>query len=323
MREIDVRHGDFRRIDLNLLVALDALLSERQVGRAAERLFIGQPAMSHALARLRELFGDELLVRTGRQMTPTDLGTRLAPRVRAWLHEASSLVLDEPPFEPASAQGLVRMSIPDGLEALILPPLVARLRAESPGVRLKVQLIEVDRLLDALDADEVDLVVVGVPLPTRSWHERQTLLTASLRCLHSRQQLDLKGPLTLQKLAQLGHVVSSYRGEAASVVDAAFAQEGLQRNVVAAVAGVGSTVRILRSAPLVSIQVVLNGVLDMPDDLVVTPIETREPLRMGVDLIWHRRHGQQGLHRHMRELIVEIASALGDTACDPLKTDAS
>ena len=315
MREIDVRHGDFRRIDLNLLVALDALLSERQVGRAAARLFIGQPAMSHALARLRELFGDELLVRTGRQMAPTDLGTRLAPRVRAWLHEASALVLDDPPFEPASAQGLVRMSIPDGLEALILPPLVARLRAESPGVRLKVQLIEVDRLLDALDADDVDLVVVGVPLPTRSWHDRQTLLTASLRCLHSRAQLDLQGPLTLHKLAQLGHVVSSYRGEAASVVDAAFAQEGLQRNVVAAVAGVGSTVRILRSAPLVSIQVVLNGVLDMPDDLVVTPIETREPLRMDIDLVWHRRQAQQGLHRHVRGLIAEIAATLRDEAC--------
>lgn len=73
-----------------------------------------------------------------------------------------------------------------------------------------------------------------------------------MQCVHSREQLSIKGPLTLQKLAKLDHVVSSYRGEAVTVVDAAFAAEGLQRNVVAAVAGVASTVRILRSAPLVS-----------------------------------------------------------------------
>ena len=87
MNGVDIKHADFRRIDLNLLVALDALLTECHVGRAAERLFIGQPAMSHALTRLRALFDDELLVRTGRQMTPTALARELAPRIRAWLGE--------------------------------------------------------------------------------------------------------------------------------------------------------------------------------------------------------------------------------------------
>jgi len=250
-------------------------------------------------------------------MALTDLASQLAPRVRAWLLAGAALVLEEPPFDPAQAQGLVRMSIPDGLEALILPPLLARLRAESPGVRVKVQLIEVDRLLDALDADEVDIVLVGVPLPERNWHERMTLLTATMQCVHSREQLSIKPPLTLRKLAKLDHVVSSYRGEAVTVVDAAFAAEGLQRNVVAAVAGVASTVRILRSAPLVSIQAVLRGVMEMPDDLVVTPLQTREPQRMSVDMLWHRRHRQQGLHRHLRTLIGEIAAALIDMPGSP------
>jgi hypothetical protein len=140
-------------------------------------------------------------------------------------------------------------------------------------------------------------------------------MTATMQCVHSSRQLTLKGPLTLQKLAKLDHVVSSYRGESVSMVDAAFAAEGLQRNVVAAVAGVASTVRILRSAPLVSIQVVLSGVMELPDDLVVTPLHTREPLNMSVDMLWHRRHRQQGLHRHLRTLIGEIAASLGDMAC--------
>lgn len=315
MNEIDIRHADFRRIDLNLLVALDALLTERQVGRAAERLFIGQPAMSHALARLRELFGDELLVRTGRQMTLTDLATQLAPRVRAWLLEGAALVLQEPAFDPAQAQGLVRMSIPDGLEALILPPLLAHLRAHAPGVRVRVQLIEVERLLDALDADDVDFVIVGVPLAQRSWHERSRLLTATMQCVHSRAQLQLDGPLTLAQLARLDHVASSYRGEAVSVVDEAFAAQGLHRNVVASVAGVASTVRILRSAPLVSIQVVLRGVMEMPEDMVITPLQTAAPVCMSVDMLWHRRHDQQGLHRYVRELISEIAAPLSDNPC--------
>ena len=88
-------------------------------------------------------------------------------------------------------------------------------------------------------------------------------------------------------------------------------------NVVAAVAGVASTVRILRSAPLVSIQVVLSGVMELPGDLVVTPLQTREPLNMSVDMLWHRRHSQQGLHRHLRTLIGEIAASLGNTPCSP------
>ncbi|HYR24446.1 MAG TPA: LysR family transcriptional regulator, partial [Aquabacterium sp.] len=137
MHNIDINHGDFRRLDLNLLVALDALLLEGHVGRAADRLFIGQPAMSHALARLRTLFNDELLVRTGKGMEPTALAQTLGPRVRAWLNEGRDFLREEP-FDLARVQGVFRVSIPDALETLVMPALMPILRAQAPGLILRV-----------------------------------------------------------------------------------------------------------------------------------------------------------------------------------------
>lgn len=97
----DIEHAAFRRLDLNLLVAFDALVTERNVTRAAGKLCIGQPAMSHALARLREVFADELLYREGTAMALTEKARILAPRVRQFLLDAQGLAFADAPFDPA------------------------------------------------------------------------------------------------------------------------------------------------------------------------------------------------------------------------------
>jgi DNA-binding transcriptional LysR family regulator len=306
-----IHYGDFRRVDLNLLVAFAALLDECHVGRAAARLFIGQPAMSHALARLRELFGDDLFVRTGRRMEPTPLAQQLAPRVRAWLDEGAGLLLGEQPFNPAKAEGEVRVSIPDGLEALLLPPLVAELRAEAPQVRLRAQLLEVDQLTAALDADEVDLAVAAVDVDLRDWHQRVSLMTSGFHCLYAREQLSLPSPVGLAQLAELDHLVSSHRGAAGSVVDQAFAAQGLARRVVVASASMIAVAQILKRAPLVSIQPALYAGLHDFSGLVVEPLATEPPLRVSVDLLWHRRSERQPLLAYVRARIVALAAAIG------------
>jgi DNA-binding transcriptional LysR family regulator len=124
-------------IDLNLLVALEALLEEVHVGRAARRVGLSQPAMSHALNRLRELFGDPLLVREGAAMQPTSRAAALRPPLTAALDGARQL-LAPATFVAAQAARTFRLMMPDVVVDLLLTPLVAHLAAKAPGLRLEV-----------------------------------------------------------------------------------------------------------------------------------------------------------------------------------------
>jgi LysR family transcriptional activator of mexEF-oprN operon len=164
---------------------------------------------------------------------------------------------------------------------------LARLREQAPGVHVKAQLMEVDQLLPALDEDSVDLVVVAVELPLRTWHQRAPLMSSRFNCLYSPAQLSLGRPLSLTALATLDHVVSSYRGDAASVVDQVFAAQGLSRHVVAS-----ST----------SMMAVLL--------MQVVPLRTSPPMVITFDMVWHSRYQQQPLHSYVREQILAITSSL-------------
>lgn len=317
MNDVDIKYAHFRRIDLNLLVAFDALLREGHVGRAAARLYIGQPAMSHALARLRELFGDELFIRSGKQMEPTARALALAPQIRSWLLEGASFLLDDDSFDPATAEGLLRISIPDGMEALIVPPLIARLRRAAPGVRLRTQLMDVDQLLSALDDDEVDLVIAAAGLPMRDWHAGQPLLRSGFNYLYSTRQLQLPQPATLADIAAQDHVASSYRGEAASVVDHYFASRGLARRVVLFSGSMIAIGQILREAPLVAIQpAIYTGLYQYAPDIVSATLSDAPALSIPIDLLWHRRNQRQPLHDYVRQQICAIGAELGSQYAD-------
>src|SRR6185295_1409009 len=128
---------DFRRIDLNLLVALDALLEEQNVTRAAKRLALTQPTVSAMLARLRKLFDDPLFVRTQRGILPTPRAAALAPTLKQWLAEARALVSDER-FEPATADLIASISANDYIQSALIVPFIERLRREVPNAQLAV-----------------------------------------------------------------------------------------------------------------------------------------------------------------------------------------
>ena len=126
-------------IDLNLLTSLDALLVEQNVTRAAKRLGVSQPAVSHSLRRLRDLLGDELLVRGKIGMTATPRALELRGAVRAALEAAEVVLRAAPAFDPATAERTFVVSMADQQSFLLLPPLVERLAREAPGVRIDVR----------------------------------------------------------------------------------------------------------------------------------------------------------------------------------------
>ncbi|GGY08933.1 LysR family transcriptional regulator [Paludibacterium paludis] len=303
MQKIDIHHGDLRRIDLNLLVAFDALMQERHVSRAAERLFLGQPAMSHMLSRLRDTLKDPLFVRSGNRMEPTARALELAPRIRQWLDEANDFLFRETDFDPAAVTARFSLSAPDGLEALLFPSLIAALRAEAPGVQLRSLLLETDQQLAALDRDEVDLLFTAAPLPLRDWHNHTILSEAGFSAVYSPRQTTLPDTPTLADLAACDQLVSSHRGTAAGVVDHLFTERGLTRRIVALSASLMATGHILSEAPLISIQpnLYLPLFADRPD-LVHVPLPSEATLC--INLVWHRRNDTHPLHRYLRALLM-------------------
>lgn len=130
----------FKGLDLNLLVAFDALLSTRSVSRAAERVNLSQPAMSAALARLRDYFGDDLLVLQGKRMHPTAFANELVPQIKGTLAQLETMLAKSPNFDPATSQRAFRIVTSDYVQASIIVPLVAELALEAPGIQIDCEL---------------------------------------------------------------------------------------------------------------------------------------------------------------------------------------
>jgi DNA-binding transcriptional LysR family regulator len=170
----------FKGLDLNLLVAFDALMSTRSVSRAAERLNLSQPAMSAALNRLRAFFGDDLLVVHGKRMHPTAFAESLIPHVGESLRTVEAILATPTQFDPATSQRQFRIIASDYVVASILHPLVAGLAEKAPGVRLDIGLPG-EAALAALNEGKIDLMitpeyVVTSDHPSETLYEERQLL---------------------------------------------------------------------------------------------------------------------------------------------------
>ena len=149
----------FKGLDLNLLLALDALLEESSVTRAAKRLYLSQPAASAALARLREWFDDPLLSPHGKRMVPTPYALRLKPMLKSVLAEIDVLVTQPASFDPATERRRFRLCTSDYITSVVLRPLMLRLADLAPGIEIDV-LPPDDNGGDLLDRGEIDLMIV-------------------------------------------------------------------------------------------------------------------------------------------------------------------
>jgi LysR family transcriptional regulator, mexEF-oprN operon transcriptional activator len=134
---MNIDQGNLAKLDLNLLVALDALITERSVTRAATRLSIGQSAMSHNLARLRAVFGDDLFTRTADGMRPTPRAMALADPLRMVLAQIQGSLLGRQTFDPATSERTFRIGLSDSLEVALVPKLMAHFRQRAPQCRLQ------------------------------------------------------------------------------------------------------------------------------------------------------------------------------------------
>lgn len=246
-----IKENDLRSVDLNLLVTLLVLLRERSVSKAAECLHLGQPAVSGALGRLRELFQDELLIRSPGGMRPTPRALELQSKLLPVLAEMQSVVLQKPLFDAATSERRFTIGVMDWVNAWLLPGLLSRLALQAPQARLAVLATDRFRVADMLQREEVDLAI-GPFAAGPSWQRAQVLATVPYACVARPDVFGASPKLTLKRFAALPHVMVTYRGATRGIVDDALALHGLQRRVVCTVPGFASVPPVLREMPAIA-----------------------------------------------------------------------
>ena len=223
-----MNRNDLRRVDLNLLIVFETLMHERSVTRAAEKLFLGQPAISAALARLRSLFDDPLFVRTGRSMEPTARAMEIAALLSPALDSISTAVSRAADFNPATSNAVFRIGLSDDVEFGLLPPLIKRLRAEAPGVVLVIRRTNYLLMPTLLASGEISVgVSYTEELPANA--KRKVLRRSKPKLLRADS---VPGPLSLDDYCERPHALVSFAGDLGGFVDVELEKLGRKRRVV-------------------------------------------------------------------------------------------
>ena len=215
-------------VDLNLLLVLRALLRERHVTRAAARVGLSQSATSHALSRLREMYSDPLLVRSGRTLSLTPRAARLLPALERGFGDLESAVSDEPEFQPSVTRRTFSIGMSDYLQALIMGPLLRQLAARAPGVDLSV--VVFPNVSELVDSGAIDLALTISGQESKS-ASIEPLFSEDFVCMVRRDHPQIKKRLSLEKYLAERHVVIAPSGTSGSMVDTALAQRGLARRI--------------------------------------------------------------------------------------------
>ena len=291
--------------DLNLLLAFDALWTERHVTRAARRIGLTQSAMSHALARLRTQLEDPLFQPTPRGLAPTARAHVLAPAIGEALAMVRRAVELDDRFTPATLDRTFTLGTTDYGELVLLPRLFARLQREAPRVRLVVR--------PALGAGERELLsgehdlVLGVATPEGSGVRGEVLFSEGFVSLLRAGHPAARRPLTLARFLELPHVLVSPQGRGESAVDTALRERKLARRLVLRVPH-------FLSAPLVIAE--SDAIITLPERLARAVaaqhrlVVRKPPLPLAsfaFSQFWHARNDDDAGHRWLRELVWSIA----------------
>lgn len=296
---------DSRRLDLNLLVTLEALLVEQNVTKAAARLHLSQPAVSTQLSRLRSLFDDPLLIPAQRGMTPTAKAIELLDPLRQALDQVRAAVATHRNFDPAKAKLTVAIACTDYFQVALVKPLVVELRATAPGVRVALRNLDLPQLEAQMVRGEVDLALMNPQLAPPNLRSRH-LFDERYVLIGRRNHPRLRHRITVEDFARLEHVVVSPRGGGfVTPVDDALVALGHRRNVVLSAASFLFVPEIVSQSDFVAL---------VPERLVrgragqLEVVECPFPVEgFPVGMVWHERsHGHSG-QRWIREAIVSLA----------------
>lgn len=294
-------------VDLNLLVVLHALLETQSVKASAKRLALSPSATSHALGRLRDTFGDQLLVRSGRSMVLTPRGEQLRPRLARLLDEMETLLVDAGDVDPASLRRAFRVSTTDYGERVILAPLGLRLHELAPGVDLYGA--RTSRLENDIRGGACDLGI-GVLSSAPPDIEVESLFDERFVCLLRAGHPAAKRKLTLERYAKLEHVLVAPGGTPQGVVDRFLAAEGLHRRVARTVATFMVAPHLVCESDYV-LTMAERLARPMAEQLGLVVRVAPPPISgFTLKMAWHRRTDEDPTHQWLREQVRAVTRGL-------------
>jgi DNA-binding transcriptional LysR family regulator len=303
-----IHEMNLRRVDLNLLVIFDALMRERNVTRAADKVGLSQPAFSNALSRLRAFFEDDLFLRGPDGMRPTARALELGEQV----HEALAAIdaaLDPVSFDPATAHRAFNVETNDYVVTAFFPALMQLLRKEAPGVDIRVT-PQTGRSFERLDAQEIDLAISAFGDPPERFGV-EALSRDGYGVVMRKNHPLAEEKLSIARYAGAIHVLVTPRGDPRGFVDEQLAEKGVTRRVGLAVNQFASALPIVAGSDLIAtlpLRIAMIGAkrfgLVLKDAPVLPPRGFQE-----VQMIWHKRLGAHPANTWLRQMMQRAALA--------------
>lgn len=303
MKPID--HFNLRSFDLNLLIAFDALVSERSVTKAARRLRIQQPAMSHALATLRMLLADDVLVRTGAVMQPTAKASAMAAHVEALLRQAQGILTAADRFDPMTEKRIFRFGFSSELEVFLMPRLTAYLQKTAPGIRLLSRGSPRSEVHMLLDTGALD-VAVGCFDFGLERHCGVSLYEQSLACCFNPHLINPDAPITVEDYLMLPHVLMTLKDDIQGCLSEALRQIGRELNVVLAVSDFLTALAAAADAPVLATlpsRIAQQHAAHFGLTVHPVPLDLRIP---AVSMIWSARSDRDPAAMWLRDAVVSV-----------------
>jgi len=311
-----VNHLGLWRFDLNLLVAFDALMTEKSVTRAAERLSLGQPATSHLLRRLRTALDDPLFVRTQAGLEPTPLARRIYIELRPLLDKLDLMIARRQTFQPEDTQRVFRLAMPDLLEPTFLLPLMKRVEGGRSGISFLSYNCGGAAALDLLDRDIADVAINYFPALAPSL-SRTPLFLETYRCVYDKRRGP--APRTLSAFLSRPHVLAKPVGIEHDRVSEALARTNIEPRIII------QTSNYLEVGFLVSNS---DAIATVPDRLFRPILRSfrlsscKPPFEINtftISLVWHKRWTDDPGNQWLRDQISQVVSDIADAAPAPLR----
>jgi len=298
----------WRNIDLNLLVTFSYLYRYRSVSTAAEKSFVSQSAMSHSLARLRQLFDDPLFVRKGHKMDPTEHAHHIAPTISQLLDSITHNLLTKAQFDPANYSGVCRIGLTDYAEFIFAPAIYDCIRAQAPNAQISFINVNRSNYVALTEQEKLDLVIGSMPALDDEF-ESHYLYTEKHVCLADPNTLALKSELTKEVFAGIEQALVSPDGSLTTQVDKKLAEHGLSRRVTVASRNFLTIRSLLKQRRLIAIVPEKMALAEGFDDHLTTfkpPVPVAD---FDIAMLWHTSRNSEDKNVWLRALVEGVIVA--------------
>jgi len=304
-----IRISNISRVDLNLLIIFQCLMTERSVTRTAAVLHVTQGAVSSSLKRLREQFHDELFLRTGTGMVPTPRALEIAPKVMEALTAVSAIVDRQPQFSAESSSRVFNIALSDDIESYLSPRLVNEAKARGLSVSFAFHQTNSSLWKNALADPAIDMVLCSEPKEVTSHYSSQVLFSSSYSCLYDGPRLNLQSPISRDEYLRHEHVRVSFDGRR-GFVDDLLESEGIPRRVSASFTHFsGALATLVNSDVIATLPTFAALSYARIARLTVSPVPIFVPA-FRVFMVWDVEHNDDPHNRWLRNFIIDTTQEL-------------